>query len=52
MITYLVSWYGTQNFNFNCTALEMHEQTTIEVDVCIVDKKNLNWCTPFSGVSL
>ncbi len=32
--------------------LYMHEQTTIEFDVRIMDRKNLNWCTPFSGVSL
>ncbi len=30
----------------------MHEQTTTEVGVCIVDRKNLNLCTPFSAVSL
>ncbi len=28
----------------------MYEQSTIEFDVCIVDRKNLNWCTSFSGV--
>ncbi len=28
----------------------MHEQT-IEFDVRIVGRKNLNWCTPLSGVS-
>ncbi len=30
----------------------MHKQTTREVGVRIVDRKNLNWCTPFSAVSL
>ncbi len=30
----------------------MHEQTTIEFGVCIVGRKNLNWCTPFFGVSM
>ncbi len=27
-------------------------QTTIEFGVCIVDRKTLDWCTPFSGVNL
>ncbi len=30
----------------------MHEQTAIEIGVRIVDRKNLNWCTPLSAVSL
>ena len=30
----------------------MHEQTTIEFDLHILDRKNLNWCTPFSAGSL
>ncbi len=30
----------------------MHEQITIKFGVRIVGRKNLNWCTPFCGVSL
>ncbi len=30
----------------------MHEQATIKFGVRIVGRKNLNWCTPFFGVSL
>ena len=30
----------------------MHEQVTIQFGVHIVDRKNLNWCTPFLDVSL
>ncbi len=30
----------------------MHEQTTIEFGVRIVNRKNLNWWKPFSDVSL
>ncbi len=37
--------------NFNKNAY-MHDQTTIEIGVRIVDRKNLNWCTPFSAVNL
>ncbi len=29
----------------------MHEQVTIQFGVHIVDRKNLNWCTPFLDVS-
>ncbi len=36
--------------HFNKNAY-IHEQTTIEFGVRIVDRKNLNLCTPFSGVS-
>ncbi len=37
--------------HFNKNAY-MHEQTTIEFGVRIVNRKNLNRCTPFFGVSL
>ena len=37
--------------HFNKNAY-MHEQTTIEFNVRIADRKNLNWCTPCSAVSL
>ena len=37
--------------HFNKNAY-MHEQTTIEFGVRIVDRKNLNWCTPFFDVNM
>ena len=37
--------------HFNKNAY-MHEQTAIQFGVRLVDRKNLNWCTTFSGVSL
>ncbi len=45
---------GRQNWiesHFNENS-QMHEHTTIEFCVRIMDRKNLNGCTPFPNVSL